>query len=56
MEQLWKVAYNENISRGTISDQQFKDKHMFPRQGPVLLFEHQRKIHYLASLKDHAQT
>lgn len=55
MEPLWKAAYNENISRGTIADQRFKDRHMFPPQGPVLLFEHQRKIHYLTSLKDHTQ-
>lgn len=34
----------------------FKDRHMFPPQGPVLLLEHQKKIHYLTSLKDHTQT
>lgn len=27
----------------------FKDRHMFPPQGPVLLLERQKKIYYLTS-------
>lgn len=34
----------------------FKDRHMFTPQAPDLLFEHQKKIHYLTSLEDHTQT
>lgn len=33
----------------------FKGRHMFPLQGPVLLLEHQKKIHCLTSLKDHTE-